>query len=193
MKAVINSVMCAKIGAMPWLWIMQNLQLLTLRWCSFSVSSREHVAVVFDPRGCQYLLNGCLQPIGTYMTQDTWLPIVDTPSTIIFRVGRWACCCLLCQYMLPIRHLCITVTTSLFNDHTYKNTNCWLSVDAHSQNAMVTVLLSLLPPKATNTSVMENSIQINIQWPYLQDHKVLTLQWCSFSEWGGDRVAVSFA
>jgi len=44
---------------------MQRQKLLTLCWCSFSGCGREHVAVVFPTNGCQYLMNGCLQPIGT--------------------------------------------------------------------------------------------------------------------------------
>jgi len=42
-------------------------------------------------------------------------------------------------------------------------------------------------------SVMHNSDQITVQWPYLRDYKSLTLRWRSFPERGGDRVAISFA
>jgi len=57
----------------------------------------------------------------------------------------------------------------------------------------MTVLLSLRPIKAANTSIMPNSDQSTVQLPYLHNHKLLTLRWRSFSEWGDDRVAVSFA
>jgi len=58
--------------------------------------------------------------------------------------------------------------------------NCWHSVDDHSQNWAVSVLLSLLPINAANTSVMHNSEQITVQLPYLQDHKSLRLCWRPF-------------
>jgi len=61
-----NSVMNAKIGMMPWLPNMHQLKLLTVCWRSFSGCRREHVGVVFASKGCHYLMNGCLQPIGTY-------------------------------------------------------------------------------------------------------------------------------
>jgi len=119
--------------------------------------------------------------------------IVDAPVMHIPRMGLWLCCSLICLYKLPIRWICITATRSLFNDHTWKTTHRWHSVDTHSQNRAVTVLLSNLPLKADNLSVMHNGHQITVQWPYLHDHKSLTLHWCSFSEWGGDHIAVCFA
>jgi len=60
-----NSVMNAKLSVRSWLANMQQLKLLTLCWRSFSGCGREHVAVVFAGKGCQYLINGCQQPIGT--------------------------------------------------------------------------------------------------------------------------------
>ena len=79
-KAVNNTDMRTKIRVMPWLPNMQDLKLFTPRWCLFSGFRREHVAVVFGSTGSQYLINGCLQPIGTKITQD-WKPkIVDTHS-----------------------------------------------------------------------------------------------------------------
>ena len=62
--AVNNSVMNKEICALPWLPNMQHLILFRLYWHTFSGSCREHVAVVFASQGCQWLLNGCLQPIG---------------------------------------------------------------------------------------------------------------------------------
>jgi len=112
---------------------------------------------------------------------------------IIHRMGQWLCCGLLCLYMLQIHLLCLTMTKSLFHHHTYKTRNCWHSVGAHSQNWSVTVLLSLLWMKAANTLVMPNSDYVTIQLLYLQDQKSLMLHWRSFSEWGSDHVAVSFA
>jgi hypothetical protein len=73
-----SSVMCTNIHAMPELPTIQYQQLLSLHWHSFSECCSEHVAVVFAPRGCQYLINGCLQPIGTCITQDVMLTMIDT-------------------------------------------------------------------------------------------------------------------
>jgi len=88
-KAVNNTVMHTKIRAMPCLRNMQVLKLLTLRWCSFSGCRREHVADVFASKGCQYLINGCPQPIRTQLTQDAKLEIIDAPLTLMLRMGRW--------------------------------------------------------------------------------------------------------
>ena len=44
---------------------MRSWNLLTLRWRSFSGSGGEHVAVVVPSKGCHYLINGSLQPVGT--------------------------------------------------------------------------------------------------------------------------------
>jgi len=67
------------------------------------------------------------------------------------------------------------------------------SVDTHSWNGGVTVVLSLSPMKAANTSVMHKSNQITVYLPYFQDHKSLTLRCRSFSQWGSDHGAGSFA
>jgi len=81
----------------------------------------------------------------------------------------------------------------LVNDPTYKTNNRWRSVNAHAKNGAVTVLLSLLPMKAANTSIMHKNDQVTGQLPFLKDHKSMTLHWRSCQEWGSDRVAISFA
>jgi len=98
----------------------------------------------------------------------------------MLRMGRWPCCYLFCQLKLPICLLCVTTTKSVVNYRTYKTTNRWRSVDPHAENGAVTVLLSLLPIEAANTSIMHNNDQGTSELPYLQDHKLLTLHWCSF-------------
>jgi hypothetical protein len=160
--AVNNSDMNAKISTMAWLPYMQQIKLLTLRWRSFSGCGREHFAVVFASKGCQYLINGCMQPIGTYITQDVKVKIGHTLLTLIVRMGRWLWCCLFCQYKLPIYRLYLTVTKALSNYRTYITTNRWRYVDAHYQNAAMTVLLSLEPIKAANTLVMSNGDQSTV-------------------------------
>jgi hypothetical protein len=44
------------------------------------------VAVVFPSKGCQSLINGCLQPIGTYIAQDVKLNIDDPRVTLMIRM-----------------------------------------------------------------------------------------------------------
>jgi len=71
--------------------------------------------------------------------------------------------------------LWITVSKSHPDWLTYKTKNRWLSVDSHFRNAAVTVSISLLPIKAADTLVMDNSEQIAFQLPYLQNTELLTL------------------
>jgi len=108
------------------------------------------------------------------------LKIVDTPLTLMLRMGQWPCCYHFCHSMRPIRPLCITMTKSPVKYRTYKTTNHWRSIDAQAKNGAVTVLLSLLPIMAASTSVMHNNDQVTGELPYLQDHKLLTLHWHSF-------------
>jgi len=61
-----------------------------------------------------------------------------------------------------------------------KAKNRWRSVDAYAKNGAVTVLQSLLPIKAANTTVMHINAQVTGDLPYLHDHKLLTLRWRSF-------------
>jgi len=178
-KAVNNTVMHRKIRAMPWLRNMQVLKLFTHHWRSFSGCRREHVADVFACKGCQYLINGYPQPIGTWLTPDSKLKIVDAPLTLMLWMGRWPCCYYSCRWTRPIGPLRITTTKSLVNYRTYKTTNRWRSVDADAKNGAVTVFLSLLPIQAANMSVMHNNDQVTCELPYLQDHKSLTLRWRS--------------
>jgi len=174
-KVVNSSIMSSNIHAMPWLPNMQDQKLLMLRWRWFSECGREHFAVAFAPKDCHYLINGCLQPIRTYITQDAKLKVNDAPLQLILRMRQWLCCCLFCLQMPPIHRLCITATKLPFNYCTYKTRNCWRSVDAHFQNLAVTVSLSLLPIMAANMMIMHNSKQITTKLPYLQDQKLLRL------------------
>jgi len=117
--------------AMPWLRNMQDLKLLTLRYPAFSGFGTEFDAGVFDSNGCQYLINRCWEPIGTWITHDAKPSIVDSPWMLILRIGQWLCYYLFRIYGLQICPLWITTTKSLVNYHTYKTTNCWLSIEVH--------------------------------------------------------------
>jgi hypothetical protein len=72
---------------------MQQLKLLMLLWLSFSGCGREHVAVVVGCKSCQYLTNGCLQPMGTSITQGAKLNIFYDWLTLIVRMRQGACRC----------------------------------------------------------------------------------------------------
>jgi len=180
------------ISAMTWLPNMQQLKLWTLCWCSFSGCSREHFDFVFARKGWQYLINRCMQRIGKYKSQDGKPKMVDARLTHIHRMGPWPCSCHFSQSKLPIHWLCPSAIKALFNYRPYITSNCSRSIDAHTPNRAMTVLLFLLPIQAAHTSIMPNSDQSTVQLPNLHNLKVLTLRWGSFSEWGDDRIAVSF-
>ena len=159
---------------------IRSFKLLTLRSHSFSGCGSEHVAVVFPSKGCQYLWNGCLQPIGTWITQDAKLIIVDAALTLILRMWHGACRCSLSQWRLTISAKWISTTNWKINYPRCEAKTHWRSVDAHSQDAAGSMSLSHLPIKAPNISVMHHSNQTVVQLPYLQNHKSLTLRWRSF-------------
>jgi len=70
---------------------MQDQKLLMLHWRSFSRWGRVRVTLVFAPKGHQYLINECLHPITTWITQDAKRSNVKAPLTLIFRMGQWLC------------------------------------------------------------------------------------------------------
>jgi len=76
---------------------------------------------------------------------------------------------------------------------------CWRSVDALltlcwcSLSGEATSTLTILPIKATHTLIMDKSRSTALGWHKMQHTKLLTLCWRSFSDWGCDHVAFSFA
>jgi len=143
-KVVNNTVMCEKIHTMPWLQNMQDLKLLTLHWRSVSGCSREHVAVDFPSKGCQYLINGCLQPIGTWIAQHWKLKMVDTLLTLVLRMWRWLSRYLFRLWQLQICPLWKTTTKSLGNYRTYKTTHRWHSIDGQLDVLLIQHLLPMI-------------------------------------------------
>jgi len=93
---------------------------------------------------------------------------------------------------MPTHRLCVFTTKSRFDYPTYRTKNRWPSVDAHFQDVAVSVFLTLLPIKDTNTLIMCIHYQVTFLLPDLQDQKSLTLCWHSFSRWGRERVAFFF-
>ena len=69
---------------------MQDLKLLTLIGRSFSRWGRERVAFTFAYKGGQYLNYDYLQPMPALRIQDGRPKIVDTPLTLISRMGQGA-------------------------------------------------------------------------------------------------------
>jgi len=68
---------------------LQDIKSLTLHWRSFSGWGREHDGIIFDMEGSQYLGDEWLQPFATEITHDAQPKIVETPLTLIFRMGQW--------------------------------------------------------------------------------------------------------
>jgi len=118
---------------------------------------------------------------------------VDALLTLICRLGMGPCRVLFCPSRLPICSLWIPASKWHPNGLTYKIKNRWRSIDAHFQNVAVTVSIPLLPIKAAQALVMDNSEQIGFQWTYLPQNISLTLRRRSVSECGHWRAAVSFA
>jgi len=148
---------------------MQDQQSMMLHWCSFSGLGREHVASVFACKGSQYLVYGCLKPIASYITDDARPKIVDAPLRLIFRMGQGAYCVSFCRSRQPIPYVWVAATNRHLSYPRCIAKNHWRSIDTHFQNGAVTVLLTVLPIKAANTSVMDSSNQINGQLPYWKD------------------------
>ena len=118
---------------------------------------------------------------------------VDAPLTLIFRMRQIVCHCCFCPSRLPTSHKWMSATNRNINSIGCNANYYWRSIDAYSQNGAVPMLLYLLLINTANTLVMHNSDQITVRLLYLQDHKSLTLHWCSCLKLGGDRVAVSVA
>jgi len=138
--AVKNSVKNPEISAMPRLPHMHQVNLLTLRWRSFSRCSGEHVAVVLASKGCQYVINGCLQPIRKEITQDSKLTIVDTPLTLILRIRQQASWCSVSPHKQTISDKWRSTTNRNINSPRCEANNDWRSIDTHSQDVAWSML-----------------------------------------------------
>jgi len=90
---------------------------------------------------------------------------------------------------MPTHRLCVFTTKSRFYSPTDRTKNRWRSVDAHFQDGAGSVFLTLLPIKHANTLIMCIHYQVAFLLPDLHDQQSMTLQWRSFSRWGGERVA----
>jgi len=182
-----------------WLPNMQDEILLTLCWRSVSWWGNVCVMRYVNWKGCHDFIYELLPHCYTWITQDQAPIILDTPLTLIFRMGQYLVyewlqrnVTLLCQGRLPLHCLWIPVTRSLFNYRTYKTNNRWCSVDADFQDQWGSLILLFLIRKAGNTSFMNGCNQSAVRLPKMHSQQSLTLRWSSFSEGGSDHVLYSF-
>jgi len=145
-----------------------------------------------------------------WITQDATHKIVDALLTLIFRLGQWPCRERFCLERMPIHWLWVHAIAEPL-DYTWSNaqnhwhsvdnllTLCWCSVDnllTHCWCSFwgVPVLTHMiLPIKAANTSIMGKCRSTALGLFKMEHPKLLLLCWHSFSDWGCDHVAFSFA
>jgi len=97
------------------------------------------------------------------------------------------------QGRLLVDWLRIAATRALFNYRTYKPNNHSRSIDAHFQDAAGSMMLLFWISKAANTSFMNGCVHSPLRLPKMHSQKSLIICWCSFSEWGSERMIYSFA
>ena len=118
--------------------------------------------------------------------------IVDTPLTLISKMGQGACRFLNCLKWRPILWLCLTTTKSLFNHLTYQTKNHCRSIDIHVWDGAGSVLLSRSLIKAGITLIMYDTGPVAYSLACLQAQKSLMLRWWSFLGDGSDVVSRIF-
>ena len=121
---------------------------------------------------------------------SNWWPSVDTGLTNIVRMAPWLGNFLFCAYWVAIRWLLIAVSKSLTNYLIYKTKNWGGSIDTWG---VVVLTQTILPIKAANMSNISKCRSTALGLCKMQHTKSLTLCWRSFSDWGCDHVAISFA
>jgi len=144
------------------------------------------------------------------MIQDATHKIVDALLTLIFRLGLGPCHFFFCTQRLPIRWLWVNAVAQPLNHIRCNTRDCWRSVDTllmlcwrfvdglltlcwRSLSGEATSTLTILHIKAADTSIMDKCRSATPGWYMMQHTKSLTLCWRSFSDWGCDHVAFSFA
>jgi len=111
--------------------------------------------------GCQLLANGSLRSSITHSSEDARPPIVDTPLTLIFKMGHRRYCNLFCLSRRPIMTSWLSATYRP-SDYTWcKTKNCWCSIDVHFQDGVGSVWLEFLPINAANALIMYNHDHID--------------------------------
>ena len=134
-----------------------------------------------------------MQPVAPKITHDTWPTIIDAPLTLIFMMGQGGYCNLFCPKRQPMIPLWLTKTYRRCDFPGRMTKNHWPSVDSHFQDGAGRVLQSILPIKAANDAFMTDYNLSEAWFPRTHNQKLLTLHWCSFSWWGREGIAISFA
>jgi len=119
-----------------------------------------------------------------------WWSSVDAGLTDIVRMARRPCHFLFCAYWVAIHRLWIAASKLVTNYLIYKTKNCGGSIDAWGVVALTQTILHI---KSANTSIMSTCRNTALGLYKMQHRKSLTLCWHSFSDWGCDHVAISFA
>jgi len=92
------------------------------------------------------------------------------------------------------QHSMNTITdASRFDYRWWKAEILWHSVDAHFHDGARSVSPTFFHINAANKLSTYRNDHIAFELPDLQDQKLLTLCWCSISEWCGERDTRSFA
>jgi len=119
-----------------------------------------------------------------------WWPSVDAGLTDIVRLAPGPCHFLFCTNWVAIHRLQIAASKSLTNYLIYKTKNCGGSIDAWG---VVALTQTILPIKSANNSIMSKCRNTALGLYKMEHPKSLALCWRSFSDWGCDHVAISFA
>jgi len=121
---------------------------------------------------------------------SNWWPSDDAGLMDIIRMAPWLYHFLFCAYWVAICWLWIAASKSLTNYLIYKTNTCGGSIETWGVAALTQ---TILPIKAANTSIMGQWRSTSLGLYKMQHPKSLTLCWRSFSNWGCDHVALSFA
>ena len=146
-----------------WLTMMEGQQSLTLHWRSFSRWGSENSAIRFGYKGGQWFIYDCLQHIGSVITPNTWPIIIDTPLTLIFRMGQGGYHNLFCLYRQPMIPLWLPAHYLRCDNPERMTNNHCRSVVAHFHDGARRVSQSVLPKMAANDSFV-TACNISAVW-----------------------------
>jgi len=128
----------------------QHQKWFVLCWWLLSYWGCDCIAFSFAYTGCHYLYYIYPLPNHNLIIWLTRLNNINTPLTLIFRMGQWPCQFLCQLYMVQLLLLYITTTKSLYNNQTYKTKNHGHSIDAYCHDGVMEISYILLPEKAAS-------------------------------------------
>jgi len=124
--------------------MMEGLRLLPLHWCARIGDSSDPFAYIFAHEGAQSIHNASYWPSLLLISWLTSPSFVDALLTQIFRMGQGVYGDLFSLQRQPISHLWISATNHHSGYPKCKTKTCLLTVDAHFQNGIESVTLSIL-------------------------------------------------